>query len=333
MRSAIHYPDTHLQSPQAMASALLLWDKLRVIVPFDGYRIEYNNSDMAAAWELIGKPLVPDDDNKRQAHKSIEAMLEASMPRQIQYRADLQLDREYEIWPQKLHHETWRLLHEHRMTSGPVANGDYPFDHEAGITIMSKLADACAGTTFARVTDKMLAYGLIGDRDEPVLAQSHVVPLTLELIDANSISLEKLIDFRRREAQERRGGDYSALRHAYADAVQGHVAKLRNVQSVNHRDQLNDEFQDEMARYLNELKRAIGLVKAEMVLKPVVVSAVVGAGGFLAAGPLGGLAGLAAGPALQGLADMFSAGIGFNEKQRKAMDKNPMAYMYQLSRS
>ncbi len=86
MRSAIHYPDTHLQSPQAMASAMLLWDKLRVIVPFDGYRIEYDNCDMAGAWELIGKPLIPDDENKRQAHKSIETMLAAGVPRQIQYR-------------------------------------------------------------------------------------------------------------------------------------------------------------------------------------------------------------------------------------------------------
>ena len=333
MRSAIHYPDTKLQSPQAMASAMLLWDKLRVIVPFDGYRIEYDNCDMAGAWELIGKPLIPDDENKRQAHKSIETMLAAGVPRQIQYREDLQLDQAYEIWPQKLNYETWELLKQSRMTSGPLANGDYPFDHEAGITIMSKLADACAGTTFARVTDKMLAYGLIGDRDEPVLAQSHVVPLTLELIDANAISLEKLVDFRRREERERRGGDYKALRHAYADAVQSHVARLRDVESANHRDQLNEEFQDEMARYLAELNRAIGLAKAEMLLKPVVVSAVVGIGGFLAAGPFAGIAGLAAGPALKGLTDMFSAGIGFNERQRKAMDKNPMAYMYQLARA
>lgn len=337
MRSAIHYPDTKLQSPQAMASAMLLWDKLRVIVPFNEYRIEYNNPEMAGAWELIGKPLVPDDHNKRQAHKSIEAMLAAGVPRQIQYREDLRLDRPFEIWPQKLHHETWRLLEGHRMTSGPVANGDYPFEHEAGITIMAKLADACAGSTFARVTDKMLAYGLIGDRDEPVLAQSHVVPITLELIDASAISLEKLIDFRRREEREQKGGDYKAWRHAYADAVQSHVTRLCSVESANQRDQINDEFRDDMARHLNELKRAIGIARTEMVLKPVVVSAAVSAAGFLAAGPMGamagGLVGLAAEPALKSLADMFSAGVGFNEKQRKAMDKNPMAYMYQLARA
>lgn len=333
MRSAIHYPDTHLQSPQAMASALLLWDKLRVIVPWDGFHIDYTNRDMAHAWELIGKPLVPDDENKRQAHKSIEAMLEAGVPRQVQYRDDLQPDQEYEIWPQKLNYETWELLKESRMTSAPLANGDYPFEQEAGITIMAKLADACAGKTFARVTDKMLAYGLIGDRDEPVLAQSHVVPLTLELIDANAISLEKLVDFRRREEREQRGGDYKALRHAYADSVQSHVARLKDVRSANERDDINEQFQDEMARYLRELERAIGIAKTEFILKPVVVSAVVSVGGFLAAGPLGAFAGLAAGPAWQSLADMFSAGIGFNEKQRKAMDKNPMAYMYQLSRA
>lgn len=336
MRSAIHYPDTHLQSPQAMASAMLLWDNLRVIVPWEGFKIEYGRLEMDSAWELIGRPLVPDDNNKQQAHKSIEAMLEAGTPRQIQYRADLQLDRPYEIWPQKFNRETWELLERSRMTSGPLANGDYPFEYESGIAIMAKLADACAGKAFARVTDKMLAYGLIGDRDEPVLAHSHVVPLTLELIDAGSISLEKLIDFRQREEREQRGGDYKALRHAYADAVQSHIARLRDVESANQRDQLNDEFQDEMARYLSELKRAVGLAKAEMVLKPVVISAVVGAAGFWAGGALAGLAGLAGpavGSALQGLADMFTAGIGFNEKQRKAMDKNPMAYMYQLSRA
>jgi len=332
MRSAIHYPDTQIQSPLSMASALLLWDNLRVIVPWDGFHIGYDNHDMAQAWELIGKPLVPDDANKRQAHQRIEAMIAGGVPLQIQYREDLKPGQDYEIWPQKLHSETWDLLQRSRMTSAPLANGDYPFEQEAGIAIMAKLADACAGNTFARVTDKMLAYGLIADRDEPVLAQSHVVPLTLGLIDAGSIPLEKLIDFRRREVRERRGGDYRALRHAYADAVQGHVAKLRDVESSNERDQLNFEFQNEMAQYLTELNRAIGLAKIEILLKPAVVSAVVGIGGFLAGGAALG-AGLAALPALNNLADMFSAGLGFSEKQRKAMDKNPMAYMYQLGRN
>jgi hypothetical protein len=333
MRSAIHYPDTQVQSHQAMASAMLLWDNLHVIVPWEGFRIDYPNNDMAAAWELIGKGLVPDDTNKMRAHRSIEQMLEGGVRREIQYRDDLKLNEPFEIWPQKLGQDTWQMLEESQLTSGPLANGDYPFDLVAGITIMSKLADACAGNTFARVTDKMLAYGLIGDRDEPVLAHSHVVPLTLELIDATAIPLEKLVEFRTREAKEQRGGDYKAWRHAYANAVQRHISELRDLESKNHRVELSREFQDDMARHLKELKRAVGWGKAEIALSPVVLGTVVGAAGFLtteniAAGLIG-----AAGPAITKIADMFRAGVGFNEKQRKAMEKNPMAYMYQLSQA
>ena len=329
MRSAIHYPNTQIESPQSMASALLLWDNLRVIVPWDRFPIEYRNRNMAEAWELIGRPLVPDDANKRQAHQRIETMIEAGVPLQIQYRDDLRPGHDYEISSKKLNPETWDLLKRGQITAAPLASGDYQFEEQAGIAIMAKLADACAGDTLARVTDKVLAYGLIADRDEPVLAQSHVVPLTLGLIDAGSIPLEKLIDFRRREASKARGGDFKALRHAYADAVQVHVAKLQSVESINQRDQLNEEFQDTMARHLENLRRAMNVTTSQLVLSPVVVSIIAAVGGFLA-GDVG--VGMGVGTALKGVADMFSAGINFGEKQRKAMEDNPMAYMYQLSR-
>ena len=165
------------------------------------------------------------------------------------------------------------------------------------------------------------------------MAQSHVVPVTLDLIDAGSITLEKLIDFRRREAQSSGENDYRAWRHQYADAIQAHVAQLRNVESANQRNELSRQFREEMEQQLAKLKRAIGNAKREFVLKPAIVSVAVGVGGFLLEGPAAGLAGLAAGPALQGIADMFTAGFGFSEKQRKAMENNPMTYMYQLSRA
>lgn len=331
MRSAIHYPDTQIKSRQSMASALLLWDKLKVIVPYGGFNVSYDNDEMAAAWELIGGKICPDEANKQAAHTSIEAMLKAGIPRNIQYRDDLEPDQSYEIWPQKLAYETWRLLKDSRMTAAPLANGDYPFEQAAGIAIMSKIADACAGNVYARVTDKMLAYGLIADRDEPVLAQSHVVPMTLDLIDASSIPLERLIEFRRRESKEGRGGDYAALRHNYADSVQKHVQLLSGIQSENQREQLDFEFGDEMARHLKELSRALGVAKADFALKPVIVTALIGAGTVLTGGLLSPLTGLTLGSALNSLADLFKAKMDFSEKQRKAMETNPMAYMYQLA--
>lgn len=316
-----------------MASALLLWDNLRVIAPWESFPIAYHANDMAEAWELIGKVFVPDDANRQLAHKAIQEMIEGGALPQFQCPPDLRPDQEYEMYARKLSHDTWSLLSRNGLTGRRDAKGDYTLNQQAGMTIMAKLADACAGDAFARVTDRMLAYGLIADRDEPMLAQSHVVPLTLDLIDAGSITLERLIEFRRREERERRGGDYRAWRHNYADAIQAHVKRLKNVESANQRDELNNQFRDDMAGHLAELKLAIGVAKMELVLKPTVVSLVVGAGGFLTSGPIAAVAGLAAGPFLKSLTDMFTAGIGFSEKQRKAMDKNPMAYMYQLARA
>lgn len=338
MRSAIHYPDTELHSPQAMASALLLWDRLNVIVPWNGFPIAYADAAMAEAWTLIGGQICPGEADKKAAHKHIEAMLDEGVPLNIRYRADLDDNESYEIWPQKLYQETWELLAERRMTGAPLANGDYPFQQEAGIAIMAKIADACAGDVFARVTDRMLAYGMIADRDEPVLAQSHVVPVVLELVDAASIPIEKLVEFRRREEKEGRGRDYTAMRHSYADSVQAHVKRLAGIESEAQRTELNRQFRADMDDDLKDLRDALGGNRLELMLKPVVVTAVAGAA-TAAVGPAGLLAAVPAffdgkfGDSLRSIADMFSAGIGYGRKQREIMQKHPMAYMYALSRA
>lgn len=337
MRSAIHYPDTHLKSKRSMASALLLWDELKVITPWQGFGIQYHAADMAEAWELIGKPLVPSEDAKAIAHNNIQTLIDTGGLPQINSADDLRPDREYEMFSQKLSHETWRLLVRNQVAPASADSHGFIMKQQAGMAIMAKLADACAGEVYARVTDRMLAYGLIADRDEEVMAHSHVVPVTLDLIDAGSITLETLIDFRAREVRERNGRDFRAWRHNYADAIQEHVLQLCDVESSDHREELTRQFREEMERHLSELKQAIGKARLEFVLKPAVVSVAVGVstgvGGFLIAGPAGAVAGVAAGSAIKGIADIFAAGIGFSEKQRKAMEKNPMAYMYQLARA
>lgn len=333
MRSAIHYPDIHLKSKRSMATALLLWDELRVITPWDAFEVHYHSTDMAAAWELVGRPMTPDDAQKGQADRAILGLFKHLESRRYECPADLRPDHEYEMYAEKLFPQTWRELHRYGVVGERWASQNYSLNQQAGIAIMAKLADACAGDVFARVTDRLMAYGLIGDRHEPVLPHSHVVPMTLELIDAASITLDRVIDFRRREASERKGGDYRAWCHAYADAIQAQIVALKGVESVHHRDELNRQFRGEMRRHLSELERAIDIAGLEFVLKPAVISVAVAGAGFLAAGPAGGFAGLAAGPALQAVAGLFNAGIGFSERQRNAMNDNPMSYMYQLARA
>jgi hypothetical protein len=50
MRSALYYPHTEINSEEVMKTALLLWDELHAIAPWDGYR----RGIEARCW---GKPL------------------------------------------------------------------------------------------------------------------------------------------------------------------------------------------------------------------------------------------------------------------------------------
>lgn len=341
MRSAIYYPRTQMHSRPLMQSSLLLWDRLHTIIPEPHYAPCYEDrSDMAEAWEMIGSGIVPRPTQQKRAHDAIEATLRNGLP------ADLYLvgrldrpDDQYEVWPQKFSMRTWDLLRQHRLTDVPLPNGDYPFTQEGGLLVMAKLADACAGQQFARVTDRLIAYGMIGSGGRRPGNVGEVVPITLDLIDAAMIPMERLIELRRRESSERRGGDYKAMRHAYADAVQAQAVALGEAVDQFERDELNRQFRDRMRRDLRELGDALGEGRLDLIMKPVVTATVV-TGGSLATGldlpaalTMGALATFGSDwkDIGRSVADLFSGGFNFDRKQRETMAAHPMAYMYSLS--
>ena len=342
MRSAIYYPRTQVHSRSLMQSSLLLWDQLHTIVPDDRYVPDYHGlRDMAEAWELIGRPLIPSAEQKDRAHAAIETTLETGLPPDLYYvgRLDQPAD-PYEVWPQKFSTETWDLMMRHNLAGRPLANGDYPFTQEGGLLIMAKLADACAGSQFARVTDRLMAYGLIGSGGRRPGTEAEVIPITLDLIDASSIPLQNLIALRQREERERRGSDYTRMRHNYADKVQAQVAALGQTHDQFDRDELNRQFRSTMETDLKDLRREVGGEKLDLVFKPVVVATIV-AGGSIWAGALDAPAAIAAGAAAavgselkdiaKTIAGFLGDGLKFDRKQRETMAKHPMAYMYALS--
>ena len=56
MRSALYYPHTAPNSEDIVKTALLLWDRLEFIVPWEHFRPHYKNRQIARAMELIGAP-------------------------------------------------------------------------------------------------------------------------------------------------------------------------------------------------------------------------------------------------------------------------------------
>jgi hypothetical protein len=121
--------------------------------------------------------------------------------------------------------------------------------------------------------------------------------ITLDIIDASSIPLENFIALRKREQSERRGSDYTKLRHAYADMVQEQIIALGAAVDQFERDELTRQFRFRMEADLKDLRRELRGNLADIALKPVIVTPVVAGGALLggagaaAAIPLGLAAG------------------------------------------
>jgi hypothetical protein len=344
MRSAVYYPRTTVQSRSIMQSSLLLWDKLHTIVPMPHYAPEYTDQvDLAEAWEMIGAKIVPNEAQKRRTHDAIDATLATRrLPPNLSWVGAIDRPEDpYEIWPQKFAERTWDLMREHGLTDDQLPNGDFRFTQDGGLMVMAKLADACAGTNFARVTDRLMAYGMIGSGEQRPGTTAEVVPITLDVIDATSIPIESLLAFRRREESERRGGDYRKLRHRYADTVQHHMRALDDAIDQFERDEINRIFRDTIQEDLRDLRSELGGNRIDLVLKPVVVAGIATSGAAAAAGADHLTTALAAGVGAvfgaswkeigSAVADLFGGGLAFDRKQREVMNKHPMAYMYALS--
>lgn len=342
MRSAIYYPRTEMHSRPLMQSSLLMWDQLHTIVPEPDYRPQYHgDKQMAEAWELIGETMVPDAQQKDLAHNAIADAINQGLPQDLWYIGEVDRPQDpYEIWPQKLTIETFRLLQENKLAGKPLPNGDYPFSQEGGLLVMAKLADACAGEQFARVTDRLLAYGMVGAGGGRPATAADVVPITLDIVDASSVPLENVIRMRQREKKEGRGGDYAKMRHAYSDRIQKQVKELSSAKTAADYRELNRTFRDDMEADLKNLRDELGAAKSDLFLKPVVIAAVAAAGSFLVDHTgvsaalifgLGAAGGTNPKEVAKAAADFVSGGMSFGRKQREVMAKHPMAYMYAAS--
>ena len=341
MRSALYYPHTEIKGKNLLKTSLLLWDRLEFIVPYSDYEPEYQDKDVAEAIELFGVQHTPTGQEMKQAHNEIEDLATRQLPPAFYYRsAPDGYYHDYEMYPQKLLPDTWRMLRELQLAGDLRANADYPLSEAAGLTIMSILADCCAGETRARITDRGLAYAtvtnLLVDDKPPIEADyERVVPLTLSVIEASDLPLRTLIDFRKRE--EKSGGHaIRDLRHRYVDRIENHVKAVKAVKSASDARELELQFEVEMKDDLRHLRDELGMARTGALLsKDVVVTVVAGAGAFVAM-TLGLHIDVPTAFTLTGapvtIGGIFSARNKFSESRKSTMQKHPIAYLYELQR-
>jgi hypothetical protein len=72
MRSALYHSHTEVQSKGLLKTALLLRDRIRVIVPWEGYQPQDTDDEYRAAFELISNPHFVSVEARQNAHEMIE---------------------------------------------------------------------------------------------------------------------------------------------------------------------------------------------------------------------------------------------------------------------
>lgn len=344
MRAALYFPHTEIQSEQLVRSSLLLWDTVECVVPDPDYKPQYTDKKVARAMELIGKRHCPDASEKLEAHSFVEEFATRALPEAFYYRKLDGGGEDYEMWPQKFMWETWQLLREMKLTGAALKNADYPTTPAVGLSLMSILAECCAGETRARITDQGLAYATISNmlvdeskyHDKKVSYES-LVPLTLKLLDISKLPIEKLITFREREAKELSGHTLTALRHNYLKSIEGLAADLSKLARKSDRDERSRVFESDMRADLKQLTQELWGARVEILFSKeavvFVLAAVTAAVGVMHGVPLA----IPAAASLGGGAVTVGGGVLVGNKyvstRRATLQKHPMAYLYELSKS
>ena len=353
MLSALYYPHTALSTSnltgiRILKRALLMWDHLEFIVPSPSFKTAYSDPIVAEALELIGRNHYPNDEEKRDAHERIEELVtRPQLPEVFLYRgAD-----PYEIYPQKFLPETWQMLLESKHVGALLPNNDYPASNQFGLTIMSILAECCAGQTRNCVTDRGQSYaaitGLLVKHEDNIrerlidaglrtlLGEESLISLRLSLPDIDKLTLEKLITFRKREEREN-GHTLRELRHNYVRRIESHVKEITSNSKLTQSDldELERQYFQASLDDLAVLKSELGVEFGEHVTKNVIVTVLAGVGNALAAF----YPGIA--PVIKGVVKASGAPITiggaistrnkYNKARVDILRKHPMALLYEL---
>ena len=216
--SGLYYPHTSLDSVSTLKMALLLWDKLEVIVPNDWLPLTSSIDDPHTnqILERFCVKRVPSSKEKEQVHEQVEELLVNTKTYEYLTSPDQTLlGGSYEIYPQKLLDETWELLKEFKLASQDGTKGYFPgygmfqdivTSQKMGLLIMLYLAQACAGTTRRLITDQTSSYqslnqSLSSTFEQETSASSdleRIVTRSLKVLDADQLSLEPVFSCSRR---------------------------------------------------------------------------------------------------------------------------------------
>jgi hypothetical protein len=336
VRSALYYPFTSIQSEELIRTSLLLWDRVHVMVPWGGFGRRYGDRDHARALELIGEEHVPTYEEKKQAHEIVEDFATRPLPEAFSYAPKGDLE-DWPVYRDKLLPETWEILKNTGRAGHRSFSPGVPVTEPTGLSLLSILADCCAGESLARITDASAAYvalaGLLIEKpkdDELRGEMEGLAALTLSVIDTKQIPLTKLISFREREEKSAGGHNLRALRHRYLECLSKQAAALAASEKESDRAELTRQFREDMDDDLRHLREELGFSAKEVITSKELLASVVFAGPAVAAQFVNVATAVTASGGMLSLLGLLAMRTKFVKSRRDVLRNHPMAYLYEL---
>ena len=344
MDRALYFPHTTPRNKSLLKEALLLWDELEYIVPWRHFHPNTEDVEIVNVLNVIGRPHVPSEAAKERTHKRLTRLVEMGLPARYLFQPDQD---SAPIYVEKLPRKTWHMLGEAKMLgrSFGVKRGnrwsyDYHLSPPLSLTIMTILAEECAGRTAVKMTDARYASDAQGayltrdlggdvgkcDLDD----ETRVVTLPVPIIPLSDISLSRLTKLRETEDAFLRG-----LRRNYRKAVNAYIAEVTKPNtSADDLRRIAEGFVGRVHDRLEELDR---MLDRRFKIADYNICEVMGHGFNAAmvtyAASTSSLAALLAGVGAIGIDGYFKlvGSIPLNdEKREELLTKNPAAWLYHV---
>lgn len=351
-RSALYYPHTHIRSAGLLRTALLTWDRLEFLVPWEHFGFSYKEREFAEAVEVIGRRRFLSGQEKGEVHSLVEDLLKYHSFDTLTRKAVGDPQAEYSMWGRKLGSETWRLLAEHDLATiesrqfrntRQAMEARYGLEAKVGLLLMAMMADVAAGETRSRITDEADAYATIAnfpvkmwDHSAPNADEQYVVGRALKTVGLRGVPLRTLINLRQREEKE--GGQaLRQMRHAFLDAVSAHVSELgKEGRRESDQVEMTRVFDQAIETDYKDLKRELGFAALDSVLSHEVLGVALVTGAGVAALMANGLptsTSLSVGGTLVSIGGALMVASKFGARRAEILKEHPSAYLYEIRKN
>jgi hypothetical protein len=329
MYAALYYPHSSIRDEALLKTSLLLWDQLDVIVPSKGFRLSGGTRDGDEALELIGVARTPSDEEKLAAHKRVMALANSAPSECLAF--DLSNPNlRYEVYADKFLSDTWRALKDSQLASEFQSGDftDYALSQWLGLTMMSVLAEECAGTEKRLLTDEQDSYAALGRAftaqhggsysSQAEVDRERLLTLNIRMINSDGVTLRRLIHLRKSEDAFLR-----SLRHNYLEALDECVSELSKKPRASDRQEIERRFEERMKDDLAELRKAlVGEAVGSVFSKEMLVAVMAAAGAVVEPWT----------SSVVGVGALGKTWRDYRSKRADAMRKHPMAWLLQTKR-